>query len=150
MAQQPSITNVFLYKLSRMCLLIKTSLLLFFLKYCSSKVIPIIYEEYEECVKPEEKAGKFDFSELEIIAESDTHVYMNGSWNFIEEVKSPWTAIIFMERYERSQWILEALYKKVPDFCKSIQDPEETWYHVTSHFEPKNCPFPAGVRFSIM
>lgn len=110
------------------------------------KVIPIIYEEFEKCVEPEETAGKFDFSELEIIAESDTKVYFNGSWNFLKQVKSPWAVLFSTEKYERGVWNPGPLSKKIKDFCKSIQSQSEPWYSVTRHFEPKNCPFAAGVR----
>lgn len=114
-------------------------------KLCSSKIVVTIYEDYEVCVEPEESAGKFDFSELEIFAESDTKVFLNGSWNFLKEVKSPWPSTIFTERYDRGQWNIELVSKKIPDFCEVIQNPNEPWYEMTSQFEHKHCPFPAGV-----
>lgn len=112
----------------------------------NAKVIPIIYEDFEICTEEGESAGKFDFTELEIFAESDTDVYLNGTWSFLKEVKSPWTTVIFAEKYIKSQWNVE-LQKKIPDFCEVIQSATEPWYHVTSKFEPKECPFPAGVSF---
>lgn len=117
--------------------------------FCRCKVIPIVYEDFEICVEPENNAGKFDFSQLEIFAESDTKVYVNGSWTFLEEVKSPWTATIFTERYERGQWNVEALHKRFPDYCDAIQKETEPWYRITSKFEPKSCPFPAGVSSAL-
>lgn len=123
---------------------------LFANKFCHPKVIPIINEEFESCIDPEENAGKFDLSQLEFIAETDTNVFMNGSWNFLKEVKSPWVSTVFAERYERGQWNVEKLHKRIPDFCDSIQSDQEPWYHVTKHFEPKNCPFPAGVSSTIL
>jgi hypothetical protein len=116
--------------------------------YCNAKLIPIVYEDFEMCTKEGEDAGKFDFSQLEILAESDTSVYLNGSWKFAKEVKSPWTAIIFAEKYIKSEWVVERLSKKIPDFCEVIQGPNEPWYYVTQHFEHKECPFPAGVSLS--
>jgi len=118
-----------------------------------SRIIPIIYEDYEFCVNETFNAGKFDFSELEFMAESDDHVYVNGSWKFVKEVHAPWTATIFTEKYDRSQWVIDTLYKRIPDFCAVVQDPLQPWYPLTSHFEHKNCPFPAGVslkKFTII
>lgn len=114
---------------------------------CSAKVVPIFYEDYEFCVTPEENAGKFDFSQMEILAETDTEVYLNGSWNFVKEVKSPWKAKFFLERHDRGEWNVDAIYKDMNDLCESIQGPSEPWYYITSKFEHKNCPFPAGVSF---
>lgn len=123
---------------------------LFAVNFCDFKLIPIIYEDFEICVTPEENAGKFDYSELEIIAETDTKVYMNGSWKFLKEVKSPWTSVVFTEKYERGKWNVEMFYKRIPNFCESIQKETEPWYHITKHFEPKSCPFPAGVSWLTM
>lgn len=107
----------------------------------------IIYEEIEICGEKEERAGVFEFSELEIFAESDEHVYLNGTWKFLKEIKSPWKSHVFTERKIRGKWSTEILNKKIPDFCEVIQRPTEPWYHVTSKFEHKDCPFPAGVRY---
>lgn len=114
---------------------------------CSSKIVPVIYEEYEICTEPGKSAGKFDFSELEIFAVSDTKVFLNGTWIFLKEVKSPWTTNIFTERYDRGQWNIELISKNTQDFCEVIQNPNEPWYGATSMFEHKYCPFPAGVSF---
>lgn len=122
-------------------------LIVLILNFASAKVVPIIYEKFEMCVEPENRAGKFDFSQLEYIAESDTVVFANGTWKFLEEVKSPWKATLFTEKFIRGQWSVEAFFKKIDDFCKVIQDPTQPWYPVTSKFEHKKCPFPAGVSF---
>lgn len=116
------------------------------INWSCAKVVPIIYEDYELCVEPEKRAGKFDFSELEIYAESDTNVVLNGTWTFLKEVKSPWTSIVYTERFDRGQWNTELMHSKIPDFCADIQNPTKPWYFITSKYEPKYCPFPAGVR----
>ena len=124
--------------------LISFSALCFELSY--TKVIPIIYEDFEMCVDdPAEVAGKLDFSELEVFAESDTKVYLNGSMNFLKEVKKPWSWVVFTERFSRNQWNVDSFYRKIPDFCKSILNPLEPWYFITSKMTPNNCPFLAGV-----
>lgn len=130
-----------------MALGLKIQALIFFMgfNFCFSKLIPIIYEELEYCVEPKNNARMFDFSQLEIFAETDTNVFLNGTWKFLKEVKSPWISNVFTERYERGQWNVELMNRRIPDFCESIQTKTEIWYHVTQYFEPKTCPFPAGV-----
>lgn len=127
------------------------SFVVFFVSFllANAKLIPIVYEDIEFCAKEGEDAKMFDYSHLEIFAESDTKVYLNGSWIVLKEIKSPWKVTFFAEKYIRSQWNMEMFNKKIPDFCKVIQSPLELWYHVTSKFNHKNCPFPAGVRFSL-
>jgi hypothetical protein len=107
----------------------------------------VFYEKFEICVDTEELAGVLDFSEFQIIAESDTDVYLNGSLNFVKEVEAPWKAKIFTEKFDRNEWHIKALDKKISDFCESIRDEKEPWYFVTSKFEPNECPFAAGVSF---
>ena len=114
--------------------------------HSNALLVPIIYEDYEICVDDEHRAKKFDFSYLEIIAVSDYKVYLNGTWKILGDVKSPWAVTIFTEKYIRNQWSVVILNKKIPDFCEVVQKITEPWYYVTSHFIPKNCPFPAGVR----
>lgn len=118
---------------------------------CSdSKVLIIIYEDYERCVEPEEEAGKLDFSDLHIIALSDTKVYLNGSVKFLKDINAPWRIFAFGERFIRNKWLMDSIHRKVSDLCQSIQSPLEPWYFITSKFEHKNCPFPAGVISSII
>lgn len=148
------ISDKFLYKLScysswdlivRDMLVLKALSLAVVLCVVSGKIAPVIYEGLEMCVPPEERANKFDYSELEFITESDTVVYLNGSWTFLEEVSSPWKSVLLTERFVRGQWVLETFQKKIDDFCAVIQDPLAPWYKITSKFEPKHCPFPKGV-----
>ena len=109
-------------------------------------LVPLIYEDYEICVDDENNARKFDYSKMDILAVSDYKVYLNGTLKFLEEVKGPWPATIFAEKLIRNQWTPEKLNKNIPDFCKVVQNVNKPWYYVTSHFVPKYCPFPAGVR----
>lgn len=124
-------------------------LLSIFVQFSVSKILIIIYEDYEVCVEPEQHAGKLDFSELEIFAESDTKVYLNGSLIFMQDIDAPWRWYVFTERFDRDKWHIDTFTKRIPDFCKSIQNPLEPWYFMTSKLEHKNCPFPAGVTFRI-
>lgn len=111
-----------------------------------SKLVPIIDELYEICVEPEESAEIFDFSGLQIIVEDDTHVYLNGTLRLKNEIKAPWEAIVSLEKFDRDQWNIQGMYKKIPDFCLEIQNPLMPWYRYSSRFKKKHCPFPAGVR----
>lgn len=108
-----------------------------------SEVIPVFDEVIQDCTTPDTKAGFFDFSGLEIIAENDTHAYLNGSWKFLKEVSSPWVYVIYTERFERGQWNLFAFNKRVPDFCKVIHSPTEPWYMIYKNVP--GCPLKAGV-----
>lgn len=109
-----------------------------------TKMVPIIDENYEICTEPEESANKFDYSELEIIVEEDTAVFLNGKWKFKNEVKSPWMAIVSLEKFDRGQWNVKGMYKKIEDFCQELDNPLMPWYVETSKFKNR-CPFPAGV-----
>jgi hypothetical protein len=117
--------------------------------FANALLTPIIYEEFEVCTEEGEEAGVFNLTDLEIFAESDLRVYLNGSWTFLQEVKSPWNVIIFMEKLIRNQWSVEILNKDIPDFCEVIQKPTEPWFSITSKFTHRECPFQAGVRWQI-
>jgi len=119
------------------------TLLLFSLAH--AKVVVILYEELEICVPPEERAHRFDLSGLELIAESDTQVYLNGSWKFVRDVNGPWESHFYGERYDRNEWSLYVINRHIPDICAVMQNPTEIWYQITKTFEPKTCPYPAGV-----
>lgn len=121
-------------------------IVMFLAGFCHPKIIPIIREGFELCAEPENRAGKLDYSNLEIIAESDEDVFLNGSILFLKEIKAPWKALFFLEKFHRDKWNMEMIKKSVPDFCATIQKPSEPWYFITSKFEHKDCPFPAGVR----
>jgi hypothetical protein len=133
---------MFSYSVLRLFLLIGAATTSF------GKVMPVVYEGFEICVEPEDRAGVFDFSDIEIFAESDTDMFVNGTWKFLKTVKSPWKWIIFTEKFERNQWNVEAFNRVIPDFCQVIQNQNEPWHFVTKNFKHKNCPFPAGVSWT--
>lgn len=109
-----------------------------------SAVVPIIDEHFEECVSPSEKAGVFDVSGLQIIAENDTHAYMNGTWKFTRELKAPWLFLLYTERFERDKWNLFAMDKRITDFCAVIHNPLEAWYSI--YKDVSGCPMKKGVN----
>lgn len=49
-----------------------------------------------------------------------------------------------MEKFDRGQWNTAIIDRRVPDFCAEIQNPAMPWYFLTSQFQHKQCPFPAG------
>ena len=137
----------FRHQLSRSFANMRSSIVLLILVVgaCEAKVFPFIHEEFESCVKPEDDGGYFDFSNFLLVATSDTAIFANGSIEFTREVKSPWKSVFFSEKYDKGSWYQTGPTKRIEDFCHSIQSPFEVWYPVTSTFNPKNCPFPAGV-----
>jgi len=117
------------------------------LSLANAKVIPIIYEDFELCVSPENRSTMTDFSNLEVIAETDTKVSLNGTWTFVKDTNGPWKVHVFGEIFDRNEWHMYVFNKKFDDFCKEMHHSWEPWYTVTSVFVPKTCPFKAGVSF---
>lgn len=68
---------------------------------------------------------------------------MNGTWKFLKELKKPWKAHLQLEKYDRGEWLVQALDKDYDDFCEPLHRVTEPWYYF---FEDKeSCPVPAGV-----
>lgn len=74
----------------------------------------------------------------------DEHVAMNGTWKFLKEVKNPWKAHVFTEKYNRGEWLLQAADRNFDDFCGSLHGLVEPWSYAFEGRE--SCPIPAGVR----
>lgn len=83
---------------------------------------------------------------MDIVALSDDEAAVNGSLNFLSEVRSPFIIRVFMERFYRGKWLVEIFDRKYPDFCVAMKNPLEPFYYMFAN-SPK-CPFPAGVRLS--
>lgn len=130
------------------CKIIFVSMLVININACYAKIFPVVNEQFEICVKPENWSGRFDYSEMEIVAVTETKVYLNGTWLFLKEVKSPWQYELIAEKFERGVWNIQAYHKRIPDFCQVLHSPIDPWYLVTSKFEPYNCPYPSGVRLT--
>lgn len=69
---------------------------------------------------------------------------MIGEVRFLREVKSPWNAHVYIEKFDRGQWNINLIDRRVVDFCAELQNPAMPWYFLTSQFQHKQCPFPAG------
>lgn len=114
---------------------------LFLNRVVFAKMEIMVDESLQNCTKPG-TGGALDFSEFELIAESDTVLYMNGSVKFLKTAALPFKNYVYAEKFERGQWTLQAFERKYPDFCNVKNDPKEVAY---SYFRvcPK-CPFEAG------
>jgi hypothetical protein len=104
----------------------------------------IISETFENCSPQKRDAKALDFSNFEVIAETDTDVYMNGSVKFRRSVGSKTGLHIFYEKFIRSQWNVEVFNANRSSFCASIQNPTEGWYMKTKKL--KGYPLKAEVR----
>lgn len=105
-------------------------------------------DRIEDCTEPGERAGYYDLSEVELIMETDTDIYLNGTFKFLHEVTAPWKARVYTEQFVRDQWVPSVIEKKIPDFCQSLHSPTEPWYNHLKHVQ--GCPIPAGVFFQIL
>lgn len=113
--------------------------------YCLfRKIVPLIDDKMENCASSEEDAEVWDTSELDVIAESDTEVYFNGSAKFLKKVGEKLPLRCFAEKLQRDgKWAIEAIDLKRPDFCASLHDPKEIWFAKTDKYK---CPLEPGVR----
>lgn len=120
-------------------------ILAIFFSIAFGKMEIVIDEKLEKCVDAKDDAGVSDLSEFEIIAESDTKVFLNGSIKFLKNVEAPWMIHMFAEKLHRGQWNVYAIDKTVPDFCSVMHSPKEVWYPYVKDFG--GCPIAAGVSF---
>jgi hypothetical protein len=112
------------------------------------KIEIILHETFEKCVKPEEEAGVIDMTSFELIAESDSDVFMNGSVKFLKEIKAPWIVHAYTEKFIRGQWSLYAMEKKISDFCAVIHKKSEIWYNYMKDLP--GCPLEQGVSSHLL
>lgn len=117
------------------------------INFSNCKVVTMFDEAIKDCTTPETKAGVYDFTGMDVIAQDDTHAFLNGTWKFLKDVKSPWVYVIYTERFERGQWNVYAFNKRVSDFCKVIHSPTESWYNIYKNVD--GCPLKAGVSFNL-
>lgn len=68
----------------------------------------------------------------------------SGELRFLKEVKSPWQARLTVEKFDRNEWNVLGLDRKVFDLCLDLQSPSNPLYTFFKQFKKKSCPFPAG------
>jgi hypothetical protein len=102
-------------------------------------------DKIENCSEPGEAAGYYDITGVEIIIETDTDIYINGTVGFLKEVTAPWKTHVYTEQYVRSEWVPAVIEKKIPDLCKTLHSPTEPWYN---HLKDQiGCPIPIEVSY---
>jgi hypothetical protein len=98
-------------------------------------------EKVYEC---DEKSVKKVFDhDLDIIAESEYEMYLNGSLTFLVDIKAPWRIEAVGMKLELGDWH-KKLEKSVQDFCFTKNNPTDIFYPMFGKF--KNCPLTKGVR----
>lgn len=119
--------------------------MIYFTKLSSAKILILPEELIEKCPENEDNnAAHFGVDSLEIVVESDTEIFLNGSVKILREVKTPWVAEYFAEQYVRDQWVRSPIQRKFDDLCLFIHSPTELWFRITQSVP--NCPFKAGVK----
>lgn len=123
----------------------RVAFLLFLLcvTFSTAKVVFLFDETFERAVAPEDAAEWFDFSNMEVIMESDTSMFLNGTWKILKNLTSPWKCRMYAEEFKRGLWIPAIIEKKYPDFCESMHNKNEISYPLFKNLE--GCPLPAGV-----
>ena len=101
----------------------------------------------EDCTPPPETPSVHDFSKLKLIPVNDTHTFINGTWTFLKDIKSPWPVHITAEHFHRGHWTMRAFNRLYKDWCFSMKNPMEPFYFGFKNFQ--DCPIKAGVsKFS--
>ena len=101
----------------------------------------IMDEKLEVCTESGVAHG-LDFSEFELIAETDTTIFANGSVKFLKNAASPFKNHAYAEKFDRGKWTPQLFDKKYTDFCEVKDNPNEPSYKFFVDCPP--CPFPAG------
>lgn len=112
-----------------------------FLQTALGKVVLLPDDRIEYC--SEDKSGHFNYDNLHIEIVSDTEIFLNGSVQFLKEVKSPFIVKTYAEQYVRQKWVVAMFDRKIPDFCSSMKNPAEFWYNILK--EQPGCPIQEGV-----
>lgn len=81
---------------------------------------------------------------MNVYTHNDTHTYVNGSLEFLIDVKSPWKVRMYTEYKDGPfNWNVRAFDRKYPDFCAAMKDSAEPSYEITKNL--KGCPLSKGV-----
>lgn len=111
-------------------------------------LINLIFPEIKDCSKEMEVAGGIaDLSKFQIISTDDTHTYINGTIKFNADIKQPWKAKLFSEKYDRGQWVVDILDRNVDDACQKMTDPMSPLYMY--EYDQPRCPIKPGVNLLI-
>lgn len=120
--------------------------LLIFHAYSVIVTVKILPEELiEKCQENvENDAEYFGVDEVEIVFESDTDIFINGSVKILKKLESPWKSEYYAEQFYRDEWVRSPIQRKFDDLCKDFHNPTEMWYRLLKDIP--GCPFSAGVN----
>lgn len=119
--------------------------LCYFLAEVSSKVIPIINEEFEDCGTEDRYFG----IDVELVTWNDTMTIANGTVTTLTEFTNGVKAGGYCEQFLRGGWVVSPLSRKIDNFCTTINNPSEPWYDVMKHRDHENCPLSVGSKMYV-
>jgi hypothetical protein len=128
-----------------MASLVFFSLLLCLTSQATSKVIPIISEDYEDCSTDE----KYFSPDIEMIMINDTLTIVNGTVTTVREFVDGVKAGGYCEQFVRGQWVVSPLARRIEDFCATINNPSEPWYELMKHRDHETCPLSVGSKMYV-
>ena len=127
--------------------LVVTFLAFYCLAKLSAKLVPIYNEHFEDCDGIENKFGRFfEFSNLEIVYESENNQLMNGTVVFNTEILT-WPLTVYFKKYSSGEWQKYGPTIKRENFCAEIHNPLEIWYKVFK--DAQGCPINKDVKISL-
>jgi hypothetical protein len=134
-------------KSNKLNFLVVSLTLLVFSGEAFARIALFFDEKIEDCTGGD-NAGYYDLSQLEIIVETDTEIFLNGTAKFLHEITSPWKTNVDLEEYVRSEWVPSVVQRKFEDFCEEMHKPTEPWYNNLK--DQIGCPIPGGVSCQIL
>jgi hypothetical protein len=99
-------------------------------------------DRIEDCSAPGKAANMMNYSGLEIIMESDTDFFLDGTLTFLKPIHSPWKLNFIGERWYRDKWV-PGIERKTEDACPEIHNKINPTYKLLK--DQKDCPLEAGV-----
>jgi hypothetical protein len=93
-------------------------------------------ENTYDCSTDKSEKKVFDV-DLDIIAETEYDMFLNGTMTFLVDVKPPWRVETYGKKLEQGEWF-KKLERSVRDFCFSKNNPTDVFYPFFGN--KKNCP----------
>lgn len=116
---------------------------MFGLNLTLGKIILLPDDRIEKCVDAKNDAKFYDVSKMEVIMESDTDIFLNGTFKHLREFKRGIKGRVYAEQFVRGKWVFSMINRKIPDWCDSMANPLEAWYDFYKEYP--RCPLKAGV-----
>ncbi|KAG5676551.1 hypothetical protein PVAND_006376 [Polypedilum vanderplanki] len=108
------------------------------------KMVLVIQDSLIKCdeYEGEKRAHIFDMSSIELIPINDTHTYLNGTLQFLQDIHHGWKARVYIEQRRQNQWQIQAFDRTYKDLCDNLAMLKEPFYPYIEHM--KKCPLKAG------